>query len=289
MLRILQTRLLETKSYAVLTMETVPIYSWNPKSLWPGQARNPFARLNWSVGNFGDLYNFDLVRYLYGVEARNKVHGSKMLFVGSTLHRAQKGDSVTGVGAKSQDKPINCLSTDIVGLRGQLSQALAEAQLGKLQNLRFLGDPGGIASDVYGQSDVAEIKHGVTVIPHYRDYKIWRDMGFPAEKMVSPDNEPRFVYERIASSVAVVTSSLHGLVFANSAGIPVTLVRPLSEPFFKYEDYLSAMTGDAPEIISVEYALRNLDSLSGAIGTLDKDSIRNGLPTKGNVEKFLRS
>ena len=222
------------------------------------------------------------------MESRNRVRGSKMLFVGSTLHRAQKGDLVAGVGAKSWEKPINCLSKDIVGLRGQLSLALAEEKLGKLQNIRFLGDPGGIASDVYGQSDASEIKHAVTVIPHYRDYKIWRDMGFPAEKMVNPDNEPRFVYERIASSEAVVTSSLHGLVFANSAGIPVTLVRPSSEPFFKYEDYLSTLIGDSPEIISVEHALRNLDSLKGTIGTLDKDSIRNGLPTRGNVDKFLR-
>lgn len=244
--------------------------------------------MSWAIGNFGDLYNFDLVRHLYGMEGRNKAYGPKILFVGSTLHRAHRGDLVAGIGAKDPDKPINCLSTDIVGLRGELSLLSAKKLLGNLRNLRFLGDPGGIASDVYAKPEEPVINQGITVIPHYRDYKKWTEMGFPDEQMVNPDNEPRVVYERIASSEAIVTSSLHGLVFANSAGIPVTLVRPASENFFKYEDYISTLTGDRPEILNVDYALRNLNSLSGTIGTLDKDSIRSGLPTKGSFDAFVR-
>lgn len=268
-------------------MKVIRIYSWNPRSLRPGQVRNPLSRLKWSIGNFGDLFNFDLVRHLYGIEGRNSFRSRKILLVGSTLHRANHGDLVSGVGAKGPERQINCLPEDIVGLRGELSLMAVEKKIGNLKKLRFLGDPGAIASDVYAGNEIPKRTHGTTLIPHYTDFAKWKQMGFPAEQMVSPDNEPRTVYDRIASSEAVVTSSLHGLVFANSAGVPVTLVRPASEPFFKFEDYLTTLSGDRPEILSEDHALRNLNKLVGAVGAVDKKALRIGLPSKGEIASFL--
>lgn len=268
-------------------MDKISIYSWNPKSLWPGQVRNPMARLSWSTGNFGDLYNFDLVRHLYGVEGQIRTHGRKALFAGSTLHRAQRGDLVAGVGARDPRRKVRSDPMHVYGLRGNLSLSTTKEQLGNLPNMRFLGDPGIIASDVYDCSNLPSSTFGVTAIPHYKDYETWREMGWPPDQLLNPDCLPSLAYARIASSEAVVTSSLHGLVFAHSAGIPVTLVRPLKEPFFKFEDYLSTVTEGRPEIFEADFALSNLVKLVGTVGIIDKKTVRNGLPKQSELVEFF--
>lgn len=268
-------------------MEKVPIYYWNPRSKLPGQVRNPISGLHWRIGNFGDLYNLDLVRYMFGIEGDSRICGRKALFVGSTLHRARRGDLVAGVGAKSARRQIRSDPRHILGLRGAFSYSAASKQLGKLPNIRFLADPGIIACDVYHAGDIPVKHHGVTAVPHYKDRDIWRQMGFPPDQLVNPDCSPGLMYARIAGSEAVVTSSLHGLVFAHSAGIPTTLVRPLNEPFFKFADYLSTVSEGAPEVLEADYTLRNLDKLEFTVATIDKDGVRNGLPRQNELNEFF--
>jgi pyruvyltransferase len=84
----------------------------------------------------------------------------------------------------------------------------------------------------------------VTVVPNLHDARSQRS----APGFLDPRSDVWKVLTRIANSELVVGSSLHGIVIAESFGVPARLVRPGAEPLFKYEDYYTGTgrSGFAP-------------------------------------------
>jgi pyruvyltransferase len=66
----------------------------------------------------------------------------------------------------------------------------------------------------------------------------------PAPNLIDPRTNVKEVLGRIAASDFVIGSSLHGIVVAESLGLPARLIESTVEPGFKYEDYYAG-TGRA--------------------------------------------
>lgn len=257
-------------------MTRVAIYSWKANSLLPGKTRAWPKRTGWRHGNFGDLFNQDLAQYLFGSDAINIPYGvvPRFFFVGSTIHFAGHRDIIAGAGLRSADSKVNIDPRRVIGLRGRLSNRRLVERFGKLPNLRFLGDPGLLASRVF--PDLArprKPKTDLLLIPHYQDLSTWERLSSKDFELVSPDNEPRTVFSKIVESKAVITSSLHGLIFSQSAGVPAVLVPPRYQPDFKYRDYESTLSVPITRYESLREAIKGSEISTPEVPILDSEDL----------------
>ncbi|MBU1802255.1 MAG: polysaccharide pyruvyl transferase family protein, partial [Actinobacteria bacterium] len=79
--------------------------------------------------------------------------------------------------------------------------------------------------------------------------------------VIDPRAGVREVLGRIAASKFVAASSLHGIVVAESFGIPARLVASQVEPPFKYQDYY---LGTGRSDVAVASSLDEAIALGGA-------------------------
>lgn len=222
----------------------VRTYFWE-KTTAPKSRRLPWQKpaSGLQVGNVGDIYNRDIVRYLFDDEPQNAEEGGhRILLVGSTVHRLQPGDVVAGVGTKgSVIPPAPTDGARIVGVRGPLTaQALKDAGY-SLDELSFMFDPGLLIDRLFPELLDIEAEPGrVIFIPHYRERHNFRSNK--KYTVVDVDATPRDFGAAIRRAETVYSSSLHGVIFAHALQRPATLVSPLTaEPQIKYRDYFASV------------------------------------------------
>lgn len=253
---------------------SVRTFYWDPavKGL-RGLLRRPAFR----VGNAGDLLNRDLVEHFYGEPPLNAEDGGRrLLLVGSVVHRVQAGDIVAGVGTKGTPlpNPSDVGDVDIRGVRGPITHDALEAAGFDMSGVTFHADPGLLVNELYPQQVAkAPVRNRIAFIPHYRDRQDYRRTR--GVRIVDIDCEPRALAGEIASAELVLTSSLHGLIFAHAIGRPVVLVAPLrSEPVIKYQDYVASVGLDWREPVDLDTALSSPKPASPAEIRFDPASIR---------------
>lgn len=200
------------------------------------------------VGNAGDLFNLDLLRWAYPGVALDNVadDGRRLLLVGSVAHRILPGDVVCGIGSKKDAVPPAAQApVRLLGVRGPKTLKLFEEAGHDTTAVRFLGDPGLLIGRIYPEVLRQEAEPGrVIFVPHYRERRQFR----PTRRydVVDIDATVPEIGREIRRAELVYTSSLHGLVFAHALGRPAVLVTPRSdEPAFKYDDYLLSI-GERP-------------------------------------------
>lgn len=241
------------------TVEGPRVFSWNPKRpVFRSRlgARVPLRR---PVNNFGDLLGPLVVELM--LRERGAVpapSGSPVtLFsVGSVLHFAADGDVVWGAGVNGKiDRSAHTFRRlDVRAVRGPLSRAFLESA--GIAAPEVYGDPALLLPDLMpGLRRLAATRtHRLTVVPNLNDAHL---SGPTAADTMHPRSPLRQCLRRIAQSELVVGSSLHGIIVAESLGIPARLVRSRAEHGFKYEDYYAG-TGrpDFSPAASVSEAVR---------------------------------
>jgi hypothetical protein len=130
----------------------------------------------------------------------------------------------------------------VLAVRGELTRALIGAD-----SRAALGDPGLLVSRWLRRPrrrwDVALVPHG-----HHRSHTAFLAMAASAQRsvlVVDVHQGAASAVRQIAAADVVITTSLHGLVTADSFGIPAvwtTLEPPLDGGDFKFRDYESAIT-----------------------------------------------
>jgi hypothetical protein len=211
------------------------------------------------VGNVGDIYNRDVVRYLFDDEPENvESGGNRILLVGSTVHRLQPGDMVAGVGTKGS--PIPPAPTErvrIVGVRGPLTADALRSAGYSLDELKFMFDPGLLIDRIFPELlDIEPDRGRVVFIPHYRERTKFRSNR--KYSVVDVDSTPRDFGAEIRRAETVYSSSLHGVIFAHALGRPAVLVSPLTEePEIKYRDYFASVKLPWNVPLPLEDALRS--------------------------------
>lgn len=230
------------------------------------------------LGNMGDLLNVLIIERCFGyaVERRSFLEG-EMCAIGSclgqyTLHgsalmRLQQRINgivrphvaVWGTGfINYSDSEGRFFKRDMEfrAVRGELTRRNVEKMTGKKLDIPT-GDAGILASELL--ECLPEKRYDVGIVPHICD------LGDPAVQaltdsyenacLINVKDDPMAVIEQIAQCRAVISSSLHGLIVADSLDIPnmhlVFSDRPLGDGY-KFDDYYSAY--------GVEHVMRDLRS-----------------------------
>lgn len=141
-----------------------------------------------------------------------------------------------------REKPIR--NMEVVSVRGKLSKMWVERLLNREVSCT-VGDAGLLSSLLVGN---VEKRYSLGIIPHRRE----KDEPFYEELNKSIDNsviidvegsDPIETIRMIASCDCIISSSLHGLIIADSFCIPnkhIILTDKLSGDGFKFRDYYSS-------------------------------------------------
>jgi predicted GH43/DUF377 family glycosyl hydrolase len=254
----------------------IPVFWWNAV----GQVLSPLTRhMKFKHGNFGDEASPDIVSKLSGLKVRPVISGdNKLLAVGSILHRMSPGDVVWGSGIKAPDAldHIPVSDVEIVAVRGPLTLEALKRNGWDVSGITELFDPGILLAGLYAKELAAydasrnDSFGPVRIIPHFRDELVLR-RNHPdwASSFVTVDCHPLDMLKRLKGAEKVISSSLHGVIFAESLGIPaVWLASVGGEGSYKFLDYYAssgrtsvracesleeALSTEAPELPKIEF------------------------------------
>jgi len=234
-------------------MPRVQVVHWNPRVRLGSRGlvrRLPGLR---RLNNFGDLLGPAIVARILaerGIDDRAAVADRRLLTVGSIMKLAKTGDVVwgTGVNGKSIGDAHAYTSLDVRAVRGPLTREFLKNR--GIDAPEVYGDPGLLVSRLWPEVDVREDRRStrVTIVPNFHDY----EQVAGDARVLNPRSPLSHCIRTIAGSDLVVGTSLHGIVLAESYGIPARLVRSLSEPDFKYRDYYLGTGREHVEVAASE-------------------------------------
>lgn len=218
------------------------------------------------INNMGDLLNKELIEKLYCCEVKRKnflmgdVSG-----IGSGLSNFFYDDNsarniiktifgfihpriyIWGTGFinySDKERSFCKKATKLCAVRGELSKKRIEKMLGKKINIPT-GDAGILASYLLDKKVTKKYKVGI--IPHVteQDHKIFKELAkkFDKSTVIDVCNDPITVTRQIAECEYIISSSLHGLIIADSLEIPnvhIVVTDKLLGDGFKFDDYYSA-------------------------------------------------
>lgn len=196
-------------------------------------------KLYWhKTKNFGDAVSPIVAGYFSGEQAEfiNREEPGKLLAMGSILYALRENDVVWGTGSITKDPAPFVQNAKILALRGPLTRECLRQRNKHLEISEIYGDPGILMPLIYNPE--VEKTELTGIIPHYIDRKwIKREYGYKIIDITAPWKE---VVREIKSCKRIISSSLHGIVIAESFGIPVTWAKYSDNILggqFKFQDY----------------------------------------------------
>jgi len=239
-------RLLELAAPAVRRATSV-----RPPRLWPGTIAQYWYR---STPNVGDLLSPAINQRVFGVRTRWVQPGfqGKVLGTGSILHSAADDDLVLGAGAIDA-RPLQLPSSArVLAVRGPRTLELLRRERGEIA----FGDPGLLAAQLFPYQPVTPPSdRRIAVVVHYVD-----DRRLDADDVTTIDVRamPEQFLQRLVEARVVISSSLHGIVLAESYGIPAIWLSPpeaLVGGRFKFDDYFEGTGRTAPAPLALDEAI----------------------------------
>ncbi len=220
--------------------------------------------------NFGDQLTPEIFRR-FGLVALNEPRFcfAQAIGTGSILQLVPDDftGTILGAGIISEGDIVQLPYANILLVRG----AHTRAKIGCSANVS-IGDPGLIVDQLFNENiKRAEKIYQVGIVPHYLHKNhpvvlaLAKRLG-PMVRVMNVFNSPRRVVTEIASCSHIFSSSLHGLIVADSLGIPnrwVHLSDDLIGGSFKFRDYYSAYDiEESPIELTGNETLDQLVSLS---------------------------
>lgn len=189
-----------------------------------------------------------------GIDILTQKRG-KLFSIGSVMHFAKDGDTIwgTGINGKMSLDLLQFKNLDVRAVRGPQT-ALILKKMG-LTVPEVFGDPGILTSRYW--PDDGSPKTGPVFIPHMRE-DVPESVAKQC-KIISPLLPLDDFIAGIRSASEVYSSSLHGVIIAESYGISAALIKNKSgEAPFKYLDYYQGTGRDTlVEFESIDEACGN--------------------------------
>ena len=194
------------------------------------------------VDNFGDLLNPLLFKH-YGLTPINATRQSaEVLALGSILEKVPESFSGTIIGSGLMyDQKQYLPNARVLAVRGALTRDRIAADINTP-----LGDPGLLVPLLFPKRH--KKKYTLGIVPHFFDKSDQR-LSKIAERhpneviIIDVQRKPRKVIREIDQCEFILSSSLHGLITADSLGIPnawILLSDKVLGKGFKFADYASA-------------------------------------------------
>lgn len=213
-----------------------------PMTFWGRYVKHNLVKVHWGRGlnNFGDCLQPDTLRY-YGLTPVYvpSIDKSDVIMAGSILQLIGKDYEGYIIGTGGDEISYSFQNARILAVRGELTRNKITLMEGV--NNCELGDCGLLVKLVYPRNVLK--KYRIGIVPHFVDLKnqaIYRLLKkYPHEiLMISPLQKPSKVIEQIKSCKCILSSSLHGLIVADSFGIPSKRwVDRLTMPDVEFHDY----------------------------------------------------
>ena len=231
--------------------------------------RAPIRLYWWNESpNFGDSLSPLLIDRLFSrrsvwsalEEAELTACGSLLQWITPIQANRAAELAVWGSGFIFPNEPPPALTkVHYYAVRGAQSAAFA----GLTHTSVPLGDPGLLASRVVPKSPA---KYAVGLVPHlwHRDNNEFRRLAveFEGSLLIDVTRDPQKLLEEISSCELIVSSSLHGLVVADSYGIPNAWVSASPDSFggrYKFDDYYSAFSASQRAPMTLDATTKPLD------------------------------
>ena len=190
-----------------------------------------------SVGkNFGDELSPVIIERILGRKIRHKSHKSSeknLMALGSVLHFAKNGDVIWGSGFREDPSLENRFQNlDVRAVRGPRTREFL-LNMG-IDCPEIYGDPAILMGQLFPEYKQEKIIYDYIIIPNIGEigcFMLYKNVVLPTE----PWNQ---VVQKITQSRLVISSSLHGLIVAESFRIPARLLKMTwGESLLKYQDY----------------------------------------------------
>ena len=222
--------------------------------------------------NLGDTLTPVIVNHLLakrGIKPDKKVNGIKHLFaVGSVITAGIQDGTVWGSGILNArlGYRLKGRKLDICSVRGPFTRTYL-ADYG-FEAPAVYGDPAIFMPEIYTPSEKIEKKYKYGVVMH-------KDQVVPVENRndlividICTADYKDFV-NKLLSCEKIISSSLHGIILAESYGVQAVLLKPKVD-YLKYDDwYYSTKRYEYPVVTSIEEGMKvmplplpsNLDEL----------------------------
>ena len=197
--------------------------------------------------NFGDQLSPLVLNHFLGLDVSwAPPESADIVCAGSVIDQLAPEWAGTVLGAgKLHARPQDLRKARVLALRGPLTGGLLRTK----SNDYALGDPGLLANELVGSPRKC-IKLGV--VPHWSDLELFdredaqaRRYGYARPVLISPRQNVLEVIRQIGACEKIIASSLHGVIVADSFGIPrrTEMFHRMSSPYeggvFKFNDYAS--------------------------------------------------
>jgi pyruvyltransferase len=236
-------------------------YINNEAQIIKGTLNSNLVKTYWYINeaNFGDLLTPELIKSFGFSPVYTDKASADLLFIGSILDNVPENYSgyIIGSGLIS-DQPKKLPNAIILAVRGKLTRERINAS-----NSTILGDPGLLIDRLIKERKNKEYPLGI--VPHYVD-KLNPKLLQIANRykneilLIDVQHQPKQVIAEIDKCEFIISSSLHGLITADSLGIPnawVSLSNKIKGGGFKFNDYASAMGMEFEPILFSGYETLN--------------------------------
>lgn len=204
-------------------------------------------KLHWahSKPNFGDCLSpliCELISQRKIVHA--KINKCDIIAAGSLLQRKKEWPwarkmNVWGTGFIEQSDKHKSKHT-YHAVRGRFSASLLSNK-----SISVFGDPGLLADQLINPTQISK-RYEIGIVPHYkdRDFPIITQLknNFKGAKVIDVFQPPEEVISQIAQCHSILSSSLHGLITADSLKIPnirIEISSSIRGGDWKFNDYYS--------------------------------------------------
>lgn len=199
-----------------------------------------------SFENAGDYFNNILMNKLYFCKCVPDVT-PELVLCGSVLGSSKIKDAkyILGCGFQNSKQATNTNSNAYLAIRGKLTKERLINQGIKVNENIKLVDPGLMVSRIYDLGEITK-KYKIGIIPHYVDEdelkkKYGKIEGYKIISMKTSD--VLSICRQIQECEMIVSSSLHGIIFSHSLGVPVYHIecnKLQNGDNFKFKDYYSS-------------------------------------------------
>lgn len=237
----------------------------------PGRVNLEYSRTT----NIGDTLSPVIVQKMLEqkqISPDQTVSGTRHLMaVGSVVGRGRCDVTIWGSGILKEERiPViqrqkRYRKLDIRAVRGPRTRdILTEAGYACPE---IYGDPAVLMPEVYQPSACTGIRHPVSVILHHRTQAVANPVDADSKnfRIYVPENihridpntdDYRHFIDEIVSSGQIISSSLHGIILAESYGVPaIFLGAGVEDQLFKFDDWYASTGRQIKPVFSIEEAL----------------------------------
>ncbi len=240
------------------------------------------------ANNFGDWLTPEILSYYGFTPVFASASDAEIISVGSIMEQIPQlyGGKIIGTGF-IDNNVLSFPNAEIIGVRGHNSAK----NIGCTPSSVLLGDPGLLINKIlYSKNIRKQGKYDLGIVPHVSDinHSFIKSLRLKNVLIIDPRDSPVAVAQKISKCKNILSSSLHGLIFSDSLGIPnrrVVISGRLKGGDFKFNDYYSCFSLSEEPLYSSAIEDYTLEKLVASCTMKDQVKIEMMI---SNLDKYFK-